>query len=69
MLDILEARHYAILATHNEDGSIHTTPVWYLFENGNLYVGSASSSRKARNAAARPAATLMIDVRQPGNES
>jgi PPOX class probable F420-dependent enzyme len=69
MREILEARHYATLATHNEDGSIHTTPVWYLFENGRFYVESPSSSRKARNAAARPDATIMVDIRQPGGES
>jgi nitroimidazol reductase NimA-like FMN-containing flavoprotein (pyridoxamine 5'-phosphate oxidase superfamily) len=69
MRETLEARHYATLATHNEDGSIHTTPVWYLFENGRFYVGSPSSSRKARNAAARPNATIMVDIRQPGGES
>jgi hypothetical protein len=69
MREILEARHYATLATHNEDGSIHTTPVWYLFENGRFYVESPSSSRKARNAAARPNATTMLDIRRPGDES
>src|SRR5262245_17644597 len=69
MREILEARHYATLATRNEDGSIHTTPVWYLFENGRFYVGSPSSSRKARNAVARPDATIMVDIRQPGGES
>ncbi|HET8669551.1 MAG TPA: pyridoxamine 5'-phosphate oxidase family protein, partial [Candidatus Saccharimonadales bacterium] len=58
MREILEARHYATLATHNEDGSIHLTPVWYLFDNGRFYVGSPSSSRKARNVAARPNATI-----------
>jgi nitroimidazol reductase NimA-like FMN-containing flavoprotein (pyridoxamine 5'-phosphate oxidase superfamily) len=68
MQQTLEARHYATLATHNEDGSIHLTPVWYLFENGKFYVGSASSSRKARNVTARPNATLMVDIRQPGGE-
>ena len=68
MRDILEARRYAALATHNDDGSIHTTPIWYLFENGKFYVGSPSSSRKARNAAARPSATIMVDIRQPGSE-
>src|SRR5262245_56385791 len=66
--EILAGRRYAILATHNEDGSIHTTPVWYLFENERLYIGSASSSRKAKNAAARPQATLIVDSRSPGRE-
>lgn len=30
----LQGRRYAVLATHNDDGSIHLTPVWYLFEDG-----------------------------------
>ena len=69
MLEILEARHYATLATQNEDGSIHVTPVWYLFEKGKFYVESPSSSRKARNAATRSHATIMVDRRRPGRES
>ena len=69
MREILEDRHYATLATHNENGSIHLTPVWYLFENGRFYAGTPSSSRKARNVAARPNATIMVDMRQPGGES
>jgi PPOX class probable F420-dependent enzyme len=69
MRELLEARHYATLATLNEDGSIHLTPVWYLFEHGKFYVGSPSSSRKARNVRARPEATIIVDVRRPGSES
>jgi PPOX class probable F420-dependent enzyme len=66
--EFLSGRRYATLATHNEDGTIHTTPVWYVFEKGNLYVGSSSSSRKARNVLARPNATILIDIRKPGVE-
>jgi hypothetical protein len=33
MREFLNGRHYATLATLNEDGSIHLTPVWYLFED------------------------------------
>jgi nitroimidazol reductase NimA-like FMN-containing flavoprotein (pyridoxamine 5'-phosphate oxidase superfamily) len=68
MRQILQARHYATIATHNVDGTIHTTPVWYLFENGKFYVGSPSASRKARNVIARPNATIMVDIRRPGGE-
>jgi PPOX class probable F420-dependent enzyme len=68
MRQILEARRYATLATHDADGSIHTTPIWYLFENGNFYVGSGSGTRKARNVVARPNATILVDIRQPGSE-
>ncbi len=64
----LRGRRYAVLATHNEDGSIHLTPVWYLFEDGKLFVGTSSASRKARNLSARPNASLLVDVRKLGSE-
>ena len=66
--EFLSGRRYACLATLNEDGSVHTTPVWYLFENDSFYVGSPSMSRKARNVSARPTATILIDARKPGSE-
>jgi len=66
--DVLEGRHYATLATHNDDGTILLTPVWYLFDNGNFYVGSLSTSKKVRNLMARNGATIMIDIRTPGTE-
>ncbi len=69
MRDLLDGRRYAILATQNEDGSIHLTPVWYLFADGRFYADSLSTDRKARNVAARPGATIIVDVRQPGGES
>jgi len=64
----LSGRRYATLATQNEDGSLHTTPVWYVFENGSFYVGAPSWSRKARNVSVRPTATIIIDTRKPGSE-
>jgi hypothetical protein len=65
---LLEGRHYATLATQDSDGSLHLTPVWYLFRDGQFFVGAPSSSRKVRNAAARPNASFVIDVRKPGAE-
>lgn len=66
--EILRGRHIASLATQNADGTIHLTAVWYLFENGNLLVATSSKTRKARNLAARPKASLMVDIRKPGAE-
>jgi PPOX class probable F420-dependent enzyme len=66
--ELLQGRHIATLGTANEDGSIHLTAVWYLFESGSLFVATSSRSRKARNVAARPKASLMVDVRRPGSE-
>lgn len=68
MRQLVAERRYAVLATHNADGSIHLTPAWYLFETGKFYVQSLSSDRKARNVASRPEATIIVDVRQPGSE-
>ena len=65
---LLEGRHIATLGTANEDGTIHLTAVWYLFESGSLFVATSSKSRKARNVAARPKASLMVDARIPGAE-
>ena len=65
---MLQRRFIATLGTANADGSIHLTAVWYLFEDGCLFVATSSKSRKARNVAAQPRASLMVDVRKPGSE-
>ncbi len=65
---LLNGRYIATLGTENADGSIHLTAVWYLFEAGSLYVATSSRTQKARNAAARPKASLMVDARKPGTE-
>ena len=64
----LKGRYIATLGTENADGTIHLTAVWYLFEDGYLFVATSSKSRKARNLAARPKASLMVDVRKPAAE-
>lgn len=62
-------RHYATLATQDAGGSLHLTPVWYLFRDEQLFVGAPSTSRKVKNAVARPTAALLVDIRKPGGES
>jgi PPOX class probable F420-dependent enzyme len=66
--EILQGRYIATLGTENADGTIHLTAVWYLFEDGHLFVATSSKSRKARNVLARPKASLMVDVRKPAAE-
>lgn len=65
---LLEGRNIATLATENADGSIHLTAVWYLFEGDSIFVATSTKTRKARNIAARPKASLMVDTRKPGTE-
>lgn len=67
-LPLLEGRRIASLGTLNADGSPHLTAVWYLYQDGYFFVATSSRSRKARNLAERPTATLMVEARKPGSE-
>jgi PPOX class probable F420-dependent enzyme len=64
----LEERRHAVVSTIEPDGSPHSIPVWYLFRDGRLFVATNSGSRKYKNAAARPTASVLVDHRQPGVE-
>ena len=66
--EFLRGRHIATLGTENADGTIHLIAVWYLFESGSLFIATSSKSKKVRNVAARPKASLMVDARKPGTE-
>jgi PPOX class probable F420-dependent enzyme len=66
--EFLKGRLIASIGTENPDGSIHLTAVWYLHEDQFFYVATSSRSRKARNVAARPKASLMVDFRKAGCE-
>ena len=61
--ELLRLRLVATLGTSNADGSIHLIPIWYLYENGRLYLPTGSGSRKVRNVRARPLVTVLIDQR------
>ena len=60
---LLLGRYIVSLATLNQDGSIHMTAVWFLFQKGGFFVPTSSRSRKVRNVLARPKASLMVDAR------
>jgi PPOX class probable F420-dependent enzyme len=65
---LLHGRRIATLGTQGPGESVHLTAVWYLFDGGHLFVATSAKSRKARNVAERPKASLMVDVRKPGTE-
>jgi PPOX class probable F420-dependent enzyme len=65
----LTETRYATLATHDVDGSIHLTPVWFLFEDDRFYFESFSASRKVKNIQREPGVSVVVDGRQPGRES
>jgi PPOX class probable F420-dependent enzyme len=66
--DLLRGRYVATLGTENADGTIHLTAVWFLFEDGCLFIATSSKTKKARNVVERPKASLMVDARKPGTE-
>lgn len=59
---------YAVLATHDPDGGIHLTPIWFLFEDDRFYFGSSSGSRKVKNVERNVPASVVVDAREPGRE-
>jgi PPOX class probable F420-dependent enzyme len=64
----LRERRYAVLATHDADGAIHLTPIWFLFEGDCFYFGSSSGSRKVKNVERSATASVVVDAREPGRE-
>jgi PPOX class probable F420-dependent enzyme len=64
----LGERRCAVLATHDPDGAIHLTPIWFLFENDSFYFESASKSRKVENIARNSSVSVVVDARAPGRE-
>jgi PPOX class probable F420-dependent enzyme len=60
---ILAGRRIASVATIGADGAPHLTSVWFLYEEGAIYLAVPSSSVKARNLAGNPQIAVMVDVR------
>jgi len=63
--ELLQGRYIATLATLNADGSVHMVAVWFSFDGANVYIATASNTRKAKNLKRNPHASLMVDSRDP----
>jgi putative heme iron utilization protein len=60
----LEQEQFARLATLNEDGTIHITPIFFKYDNGQIHMASQAPSRKIRNITRNPNVTVLIDNTQ-----
>ena len=58
--DVLGQRLAGAVGTLNEDGSIHLAYVIFLVEDGKVWFETASTTRKARNAAERGTASFLV---------
>ena len=64
----LDERRCAVLATHDPDGGIHLTPLWFLFADDCFHFETSSTSRKVRNLERNRAASVVVDAREAGRE-
>ena len=56
---------FARLGTMNEDGTIHMTPIYYVYDQGEIIMATQEPSRKIRNIKRNNQVTVLIDVTQP----
>ena len=66
--ELLSARLVCVLATLEPDGAIHAVPMWFGPHEGAIVLATGSRSRKLRNLAADPRATLVVHDSRPGFE-
>ena len=61
MVESSESAPCAWLTTLRKDGSPHTTPVWFLFENDKFWIASSTVNVKVKNLARDPRVSIAID--------
>ena len=63
--ELLEKPNYAVVSTHNRDGSIHSTITWVAAEDGNVTVNSAVGRLWPTNLERDPRVNVL--VQEEGN--
>ncbi len=66
---LLDERRIAALTTFSADGLPHVTAVWFLYEEGALYIATSLQTSKGRNLQRDPRAALCIESRKAGEET
>ena len=54
-----------VLATVNPNGSAHVMPMWYLYEDGEIFFMTGAGSQKVKNVRRNGQATVVVDRREP----
>ena len=60
----LQEETIAVLSTHNADGTIHSAPILFLFDDGVFHLGTQVGAQRVANLQRNPTATLLIERRQ-----
>lgn len=58
---LIEKSKIARISSINKDGTIHSVPVWYYYEDGNIVVATPKKSRRAGNIQRNNNVTILID--------
>ena len=65
LMGLFEETEFARLGTINEDGTVHMTPIYFLYAEGQIVMASQEPSRKIRNIKRNNQVTVLIDVTEP----
>ncbi len=57
----LDGRKNAVLATINQDGSAQLSPVWYVMDDGKMYISTSNRSVKMRNLRRDPRISVCVE--------
>jgi len=63
--NFLKVPRFAIVGTNRVNGAPQLTPVWYLYENGRIYVSMSVNSAKYRNLRRDPRICICISGVHP----
>jgi PPOX class probable F420-dependent enzyme len=58
--ELLKGRNFCIVATHREDGSIHSVPIWIDVQDGRPVLNTAEGRAWPRNLERDPRVTLTV---------
>ena len=63
--EFLQEPRFAVIGTVRRKGAPQLTPVWYLYENGHVYVSMSVKSAKYRNLTRDPRVCICIPAQHP----
>jgi len=56
---------HAIIATNRADGPPQLTPVWYIYEDGKMYISAGINTVKVQNLRRDPRVSICVDAGHP----
>jgi PPOX class probable F420-dependent enzyme len=65
VLEFLDGKHFGKLGTVMKDGSPHVTPIWYMVEEGKLFINTTTSRVKYFNIKRDSRVCFLVDDGYP----